>query len=88
MLSQFWPVVLDSGYIFFISLLTALEEFHIFQCGWQMWILKFASPSLWPCSSSDGGGMHSTGYAGFGARRAMFLSCRQEVASLVVDYGS
>ena len=29
MLSQFWPVVLDSGYIFFISLLMALEEFHI-----------------------------------------------------------
>ena len=32
MLSQFWPVVFDSGYIFFISLLTALEEFHISLC--------------------------------------------------------
>ena len=33
MRSQFWLVVLDSGYIFFISLLTALEEFHISLCG-------------------------------------------------------
>ena len=33
MLLQFWLVVLDSGYIFFISLMAALEEFHISLCG-------------------------------------------------------
>ena len=65
-------------YFFFISLLTALEEFHISLVVWQIRILKSASLSLWPCSSSNGGGMHSTGYAGFGALRAMFLSCRQK----------
>ena len=91
MLSQFWLVVLDSGYIyiyiFFISLLTAWKNFKFLYVVWQIRILKSASLSLWPCSSSNGGGMHSTGFPGFGALRAMFLKLPAEVAALVVNHG-
>ena len=54
------------------------KNFIFLYVVWQIRILKSASLFLWPCSSSNGGGMHSAGYACFGALRAMFLSCRQK----------
>ena len=54
------------------------KNFIFLYVVWQIRILKSASLFLWPCSSSNGGGMHSAGYACFGALHAMFLSCRQK----------
>ena len=89
MLSQFWPVVLYSGYLFFISLLTALEEFHTSLCG-----LADSDPEV--CLSlfvavlvdNNGSGMHSSGFAGLHAPRAMFLTFAGRSAALVVNSGS
>ena len=76
-----------SGCIFFISFLTALDEFYFSMWFWQIRILKSAALSLWPCSSSYGSGVHSAGFAGLNAPRAMFLTFAGRSAALV-NFGS